>query len=107
MQRIAERLCTDRGEHDDHRLYTGFVGGDIDGYQWAALITGRDDLLTAETDDAPIRTLPGDEWPYLVYAASDSERAVVEYCEGDVAVWIYESDEAYRQALARYAEGAT
>ncbi len=95
---VRERLCAPEGERrDDHTLYQGFVIGD--GYEFVAVLEGW-------TPHRPIRLLPdGGEWPYSFALAADAEWAMIEYCEGDIGVRVYDNARAYREALDRYARG--
>lgn len=106
--RLIDRLCVPIGQRasawtsaheDDHTRHAGFAMVD-DGAEFVA-------ALGAWDYRAPIRLLPdGGEWPYSFSLAAACERAIVDYCEGDIAVRVYNTDEGYRAALAEYHESA-
>ena len=95
---VRERLCAPEGERRaDHIFHRGFVI--CDGPEFVAVLEGW-------TPRRPIRLLPdGGEWPYSFALAADGERAMIEYCEGDIGVRVYDTERAYRKALDRYARG--
>lgn len=108
-KRVIDRLCVPEGERasawtterrDDHMFHAGFVGFLIaDGYEFVA-------ALGAWAPHNPIRLLPdGGDWPYSFALAADGERAMIEYCEGDIGVRVYDTVRAYREALERYERG--
>jgi hypothetical protein len=103
---VIDRLCVPEGERAsswttecraDHMFHAGFVIAD--GYEFVAALGGW-------TPHSPIRLLPdGGEWPYSFALAADGGRAMIEYCEGDIGVRVYDTERAYREALDKYARG--
>ncbi len=104
-QRVIDRLCVPEGHKasswatercDDHMLHAGFIPSG-DGYEFVA-------ALGAFEAGGPIKLLPdGGEFPYSFSLSADAERAMIDYCEGDLAVRVFDSEEAYRAALDVYA----
>jgi hypothetical protein len=102
--RIIERLCVPIGEtasawtsreRDNHTLHAGFVSG-VDGPEFA-------DVCGAYDSKPGIVLLPdGGEWPYSYSLCSPDELAMIDYCEGDIAVRAYRDENGYRKALAAY-----
>ena len=105
-RRVIARLCVPEGvrasawtteRREDHMFHAGFVM--VDGYEFVA-------ALGAWTPHNPIRLLPdGGDWPYSFALAADAEMAMIEYCEGDIGVRVYDAMRPYRDALDRYARG--
>lgn len=105
-KKVIEGLCVPEGERAGawetrrklgHMFHAGFVM--CDGYEFVA-------LLDAWRPRTPIRLLPdGGDWPYSFALGSDAERAMIEYCEGDIGVRVYDTIRAYRDALEKYARG--
>lgn len=97
-RRIIDRLCpSERTERHDG--YTSHAGHVLlhDGYEFVAAVGGWH-------PHNPIRLLPdGGNWPYSFALATDDERAMIEYVEGDITVRVYDDEDGYRQALAEYA----
>jgi hypothetical protein len=103
-RRVIDRLCVPLGERagawtsgrrDGYTFHAGFVIAD--GYEFVA-------ALGAWAPHNPIRLLPdGGDWPYSFALAADGERAMVEYCEGDIGVRVYDRIADYRRALEDYA----
>ena len=106
-RRIIDVLCVPEGERasswtterkDDHMFHAGFVPS-MDGPEFVAAVDGW-------APRNPIRLLPeGGEWPYSFALASDAERAMILYCEGDIGVRVYDTTSAYRRALDDYEKG--
>jgi hypothetical protein len=107
-QQIIDRLCVPEGERasswtterrDGFMFHAGFAPL-VDGYEFVA-------ALSAWEWHNPIRLLPdGGEWPYSFSLAADAEKAMIDYCEGDIAVRVYDDEDGYRRALAAYAKEA-
>ncbi|HVX32580.1 MAG TPA: hypothetical protein VHA80_05505 [Solirubrobacterales bacterium] len=105
-ERVIARLCVAEGEtagawrsgrRADHSFHAGFVLGD--GYELVA-------ALGAWTPGGHIRLLPdGGEWPYSFSLADDVGRAMIDYCEGDLGVRVFDEPEGYVRALDIYARG--
>lgn len=106
-QRVIDRLCVPEGgrasswtteRRNGFMFHAGFAPL-FSGYEFVA-------ALGAWEPGSLIRLLPdGGEWPYSFSLAADSERAMIDYCEGDVAVRVYDDEGSYWQALAEHAEG--
>lgn len=105
--RVIERLCVPLGRkagawrserYPDHTFHAGFspVG---DGPEFVA-------ALDAWENGGHIRLLPdGGEFPYSFSLADDLGLAMIDYCEGDVAVRVYDELEEYVRAPDLYARG--
>jgi hypothetical protein len=106
-ERVTKAFCVPLGEkasawrserRADHTFHAGFamVG---DGYEFVG-------ALGAWEDGGHIRLLPdGGQWPYSFSLADDLGRSIIEYCEGDVGVRVFDELEAYVRALDIYARG--
>jgi hypothetical protein len=106
-ERVIKAFCVPLGEkasawrserRDDHTFHAGFamVG---DGYEFVG-------ALGAWENGGHIRLLPdGGEFPYSFSLADDLGRSIIEYCEGDVGVRVFDEPEAYLRALDIYARG--
>lgn len=74
--------------------HCGYVGGRGDG-----MVVGFDDgydFMGFPTDRGWGPLPAKGDWPYVVYLAYRAREpyAIVEYCEGDLAVWVFESGAA-------------
>ena len=113
-QQLIDLLCVPVGKkasawtsrHDPHSqctIHAGFAGYPFadDGYEFQARATSQTDpVLAPSPQPAGLSIWPevGD-WPYIVYLRSPTERAIVQYCEGDLAVHVYDTDHAYHAAV--------
>jgi hypothetical protein len=106
-ERVIERLCVPEGERAgawrtgrraDHTFHAGFLPLG-DGHELVA-------ALGAWTEGGHIRLLPdGGEFPYSFSLADDLGRAMIDYCEGDLGVRVFDEPEGYVRALDVYARG--
>lgn len=106
-QLVIERLCVPLGERacawrserrGDHAFHAGFIR-DVDGPGFVA-------ALGAWENGGHIRLLPdGGEFPYSFSLADDLGLAMIDYCEGDIAVRVFDEPETYIRALDLYARG--
>ena len=106
-RRVIEHFCVPIGEkagawrserRGEHTFHAGFVPRG-DGHELVAA-TG------AWEDGGHIRLLPdGGEFPYSFSLADDLGLAMIDYCEGDIGVRVFDSVEAYVRALDLYARG--
>ena len=106
-ERVIKAFCVPLGEkasawrserRADHTFHAGFamVG---DGYEFVG-------ALGAWENGGHIRLLPdGGQFPYSFSLADDLGRSIIEYCEGDVGVRVFDELEAYVRALDVYARG--
>jgi hypothetical protein len=105
-QRVVERLCVPLGERasawrserrGDHTFHAGFAA--LEGPEFVA-------ALGAWENGGHVRLLPdGGEFPYSFSLADDLGLAMIDYCEGDIGVRVFEELEAYVRALDLYAGG--
>lgn len=106
-ERVIERLCVPAGERAgawrterraDHTLHAGFLPLG-DGNELVA-------ALGAWVNGGHIRLLPdGGEFPYSFSLADDLGLAIIDYCEGDLGVRVFDEREGYARALDLYARG--
>lgn len=106
-ERVIKAFCVPLGEQAsawrserraDHTFHAGFamVG---DGYEFVG-------ALGAWENGGHIRLLPdGGLFPYSYSLADDLGRSIIDYCEGDVGVRVFDELEAYVRALDIYARG--
>lgn len=106
-ERVIKAFCVPLGEkasawrserRADHTFHAGFamVG---DGYEFVG-------ALGAWENGGHIRLLPdGGQFPYSFSLADDLGRSIIDYCEGDVGVRVFDELEAYVRALDVYACG--
>ena len=90
---------------DGCTIHAGFAGYPFadDGYEFQGRATSQvDPVLTPDPSRLGLRIWPevGD-WPHVVYLHAPEERAIVEYCEADLSVRIYDDEYAYRQACRK------
>jgi len=106
VQRIVETYCRPgfasawRRERRRHsHFHAGFFRGG--GYLLMELVAGGRWEITGQAA-TPFRVMPevGD-WPLVIFWRNDRERAVLRYCEGDLGVEVFDSDERYRAELER------
>lgn len=107
-ERVIERLCVPLGEkagawrserRADHTFHAGFTPLG-DGPEFVA-------ELGAWENGGHIRLLPdGGDFPYSFSLADDLGLAMIDYCEGDIGVRVFDEPEAYVRALDLYARGA-
>lgn len=106
-QRVIKRLCVPLGEkagawrserRADHTFHAGLTVL-TDGHEFVA-------ALGAWENGGHIRLLPdGGEFPYSFSLADDLGRSIIDYCEGDIGVRVFDELEAYVRALDIYARG--
>jgi|GEM_PF-1760887 len=106
-ERMIKRLCVPLGEtasawrserRAGHTLHAGFVLVD-DGYEFVG-------ALGAWENGGHIRLLPdGGQFPYSFSLADDLGRSIIDYCEGDIGVRVFDELETYVRALDIYARG--
>ena len=98
-RRVADRLCWgDPQTLDGYTVHTGHVTlGDGPEFVHA---------LGAFQHRGRLRLLSdGGNWPYTLAVASDDERAMIYYVEGDVTVRFYESEDRYRAGIREWEGG--
>jgi hypothetical protein len=108
-QRVIERLCVPEGEkasawkterREDHMRHAGFVLVG-DGSEFAAAVGGLE-------PESPIQLIPdGGSFPYSFSLKAEAELAMIDYCEGDIAVRVYDDEAGYLRALAEYEAGVS
>lgn len=85
------------------KTYQGFCG--FNGSRGGSLTTGFDDGydFMGYLQDHGWRPMPGKgDWPYVVVLLWPAERrAIAQYCEADLTLWVFEAPE---DAKALYAE---
>ena len=106
-QRVIDRLCVPEGKKagawstkrfEDHMFHAGFHPL-ANGHEFVA-------ALSAWEEGGHIRLLPdGGNFPFSFSLAADLELAMIDYCEGDIAVRVYDTREGYVRALDLYARG--
>lgn len=110
---LIDLLCVPLGQHasawtserDETKRCTrhaGFAGYPFadDGYDFMARAVGDDGSFVAPNATQAIRAVPeAGDWPYVIVMWAPAERAVIHYCEGDLAVEIYDTDQLCRQAV--------
>ena len=114
-QQLIDLLCvpdgrkasawTSRRDPDSQcTIHAGFAGYPFadDGYEFQARATSQTDpvLMPEHQPRGGLSVWPevGD-WPYIVYLRSPDEQAIVQYCEGDLAVHVYDTATAYHAAV--------
>jgi hypothetical protein len=106
-ERVIKAFCVPLGERAsawrserraDHTFHAGFaLAGD--GYEFVG-------ALGAWENGGHIRLLPdGGQFPYSFSLADDLGRSIIDYCEGDIGVRVFDELEAYVRALDLYARG--
>ncbi len=106
-ERVIKAFCVPLGEkasawrserRTDHTFHAGFVLVG-DGYEFVS-------ALGAWENGGHIRLLPdGGKFPYSFSLADDLGRAIIDYCEGDFGVRVFDEIETYVRALDIYARG--
>ncbi|MES1193672.1 MAG: hypothetical protein ABUM26_05055 [Solirubrobacterales bacterium] len=102
---LGQRASAWSSKRDDehHRTrHAGFAGYPFsdEGYEFMERLVGPDGSYLAPTAGQIIRAVPeAGDWPYVIFMWSPSERAVIQYCEGDLMVDIYDTEELCRQAV--------
>jgi len=96
---------TRRDEETACTIHAGFAGYPFadDGYEFQGRATSQvDPILTPDPSRLGLRIWPevGD-WPLVVYLHAPEECAIVEYCEADLSVRIYDDEYAYREACRK------
>jgi hypothetical protein len=95
---------TRRDEQDACTVHQGFAGYPFsdDGYAFQARATSQTDPVLAPDRQPGLQIWPDvGDWPYLLYLRSHQERAIVEYCEGDLTVRLYDDQPTYQSAVTR------
>jgi len=104
-QDIIKKLCVPLGQrasawdsarHDDDRFtrHAGFVAHPFsnDGYEFMVKVCGVDGCYLFPEPDQVIKPIPeAGDWPLTVLMWSPTEHALIHYCEGDVAVDVYDT----------------
>lgn len=106
-QRVIDRLCVPEGQKagawtterfEDHMFHAGSYPV-INGHEFVA-------ALGAWEEGGHVRLLPdGGSFPYSFSLAADMELAMIDYCEGDIGVRVYDDKEPYIRALDIYGRG--
>jgi hypothetical protein len=92
-KRDEEKRCT------RHAGFAGFPFSD-EGYGFMDRAVAPHGSYLAPRAGQVIRALPeAGDWPYVIFMWSPSERALIQYCEGDLMVEVYDTDELCRQAV--------
>jgi hypothetical protein len=113
-QQLIDTLCVPLGQRasawsskrdeEKHRTrHAGFAGYPFsdEGYEFMARAVGPDGSYLTPAPGQAIRSVPeAGDWPYVIFMWSPSERSVIEYCEGDLMVDVYDTEELCRQAVA-------
>jgi hypothetical protein len=106
-ERVIKAFCVPLGEkasawRSERRADCTFHAGFVlvgDGYEFVG-------ALGAWDNGGHIRLLPdGGQFPYSFSLADDLGRSIIDYCEGDIGVRVFDEFEAYVRALDIYARG--